>query len=268
MIAPRRTVRSSSAWYAARISALAAAGNAASGLGVVNQAPRLATAPLTSTEGRVGVNTAVEVLYLHGGISRLLGCGGGGRRVARVPPRALLRRCRAVGILLDSRGLTGRGRRGGWRRRCRRRPRVQRDDQRSGAQQEQSRSFHGRVDLLRRPHTRHGASGYGAGSSRSQTWMPVNPRIATRQARWSRRIARASAACAGTASTALPRRTAAGNTRTAASTIGPAASAKAVACSPRRRRALQTRQLAATSVTSITRPMRRFIGNASVVTRW
>src|SRR5690349_13951819 len=132
MIAPRRTVRSSSAWYAARISSLAAAGNAASRSGVVNLAPRLATARLTSTEGCVGVNTAVEVVYPPRRDPRLLRrCrrrGGGGRRVPRVPPRVLLRRCGAVGILLDSRGLTGGGRRGGWGRRRGRRPRVQRDD--------------------------------------------------------------------------------------------------------------------------------------------
>src|SRR5262245_2446334 len=152
MIAPRRTVRSSSAWYAARISSLAAAGSAASKLDVIDQAPRLATAPLTSTEECAGVNPAVEVGYLHGGMLGLLGrccgCGGGGRRMARVPPRGLLRRCGAVGILLDSRGLTSGRRRGGRGRRGRRRAGVQRDDQRSGAQQEQSRSFHGRVDLL------------------------------------------------------------------------------------------------------------------------
>src|SRR5438270_5734125 len=83
MIAPRRTVRSSSAWYAARISSLAAAGNAASRVGVVNQAPRFATAPLTSTERCVGVNTAVEALYLHGGISGyLVGVAGAGAGVA------------------------------------------------------------------------------------------------------------------------------------------------------------------------------------------
>src|SRR5689334_2141541 len=117
MIAPRRTARSSSAWYAARIASLAAAGSAASKLDVIDQAPRLATAPVTSTEECAGVNTAVEVGYLHGGILGLLGCGGGGRRVPRVPPRGLLRRCRAVGILLDSRGLTGGGRRSGRGRR-------------------------------------------------------------------------------------------------------------------------------------------------------